>query len=329
MPMHASRPPHLHALPREPASLAVADLHLEENAARLLARLAADGFCILRLPALSAAGLRRAAGALGDWLRDTPRKVKARLVLGGGAGAGAGAGAGSARGWVELPAKQLLELDERGLGASADMEQLQATFSKVQGAATGLRRAWGLRSSTDHRGVAAVFSPLRKSVHGHPISILPPQFLRNVLKAWALLDGGCRASLGALAGPLRARADALWSLADPVPLPDGAGGSSILHASRYNAAAAAAAAAGGPVVGGAGAAPTGVEAHVDRGLLTLVAQASPGLEVRAPGGAWRRVHAADDEAVLMAGWALEWASAGALKAAEHRVVRGGEEGAGG
>jgi hypothetical protein len=66
----------------------------------------------------------------------------------------------------------------------------------------------------------------------------------------------------------------------------------------------------------------GCEAHIDRGLLTLVSSDSAaGFEVYYKGlGCWVPVELPSDELLVMVGYTLMTATAGALPACRHRVV---------
>ena len=145
----------------------------------------------------------------------------------------------------------------------------------------------------------------------------------------------------ARAGPLNTSPAAFLALLDHKPLPQGATSSSILHANYYNTPTAAAAqvkpeprrtraaatsSTGQSCIGpsAAAAAPLhGSQAHHDRGLLTLVSSScSAGLEVQEPGGSgsWVPLVLGPDQLLVMVGYSLTVATAGALQTCMHRVV---------
>lgn len=147
------------------------------------------------------------------------------------------------------------------------------------------------------------------------------------------MDATCRAALSAINSQLRMQPHGLTSLLDELPLAPDRAGSCTLHISKYKAAAiqgaASSTAANAAAAPGEAAAADmhGTEAHVDRGLLTLVSSGEDGLEVLGPDGVWRRVVLGPGELALMPGWSLEFATAGAVAAAKHRVVsKGSDEG---
>lgn len=112
----------------------------------------------------------------------------------------------------------------------------------------------------------------------------------------------------------------LASLTDKLPLPRGAATASVLRACHYPAGAAAGA---GALRGGDGRALPGSEAEQEMGLVTLVfADTAEGLEVQSPSsGAWQRASVPPGCMALLPGLSLERATAGAVRAAVHRVVR--------
>ncbi|GAB4819768.1 hypothetical protein N2152v2_006814 [Parachlorella kessleri] len=115
------------------------------------------------------------------------------------------------------------------------------------------------------------------------------------------------------------------SLADMVetPLDTQSWSASLLHAFHYSTAAAADVADAAAVVDTPAEGPC--EAHVDRGLLTLVyAPEQAGLEVMDAYGKWHEVGPlGEDQVVLVPGHTLEYALCGLLPAAQHRVVAPG------
>ena len=90
-------------------------------------------------------------------------------------------------------------------------------------------------------------------------------------------------------------------LCEPVPLRPQRNGASLLSLFSYDT--------------GAGAA----EAYVDRGLLTIVSSAGPGLELRTFANSWRGMQLHHGEVVVLAGATLAAASGQRLQAAVHRV----------
>jgi hypothetical protein len=182
--------------------------------------------------------------------------------------------------------------------------------------------------------------------------------LHDAVQALSQFDEVARVVLSAVAraGPLNTSPAAFLALLDHKPLPQGATSSSILHANYYKQppappaaaavkerpkrgrAAAAATSSTGHSRIGSSAAPTaagqsggsiaellhGAQAHHDRGLLTFVnSSSSDGLEVQEAGsGSWQPLVLGPDQLLVMVGYSLTVATAGALPTCMHRVVSG-------
>jgi hypothetical protein len=182
--------------------------------------------------------------------------------------------------------------------------------------------------------------------------------LHDAVHALNQFDEVARVVLSAVAraGPLITSPAAFLALLDHKPLPQGATSSSILHANYYKqppappaaaakerpkrgrAAAAATSSTGHSRIGSSSAAATaagpsgvpiaellhGAQAHHDRGLLTLVSSSSSGgLEVQEAGsGSWQPLVLGPDQLLVMVGYSLTVATAGALPTCMHRVVSG-------
>ena len=118
---------------------------------------------------------------------------------------------------------------------------------------------------------------------------------RTVLSA---LNWSQRADAGGTGGP----APDLAALCEPVPLPPQRPGASLLSLFSYQAKVGAAA------------------EHVDRGLMTIIASTSAGLEVRSAGNSWQALKLEKNEVAVLVGATLAAATGQKLLAAVHRVV---------
>ena len=118
---------------------------------------------------------------------------------------------------------------------------------------------------------------------------------RTVLSA---LNWSQRADAGGTGGP----AADLAALCEPVPLPPQRPGASLLSLFSYQAKVGAAA------------------EHVDRGLMTIIASTSAGLEVRGAGNSWQALELEKNEVAILVGATLAAATGQKLLAAVHHVV---------
>lgn len=273
----------------QPSSLFAEEDHLEAQH-----DLRRQGFAVVRPGARAARDLDDALAAWRRFFAEVPRGDKERLALD---------KAGCGGGWLDLGGKEVFEVPlEYDATLRLPCDAVVPTLA-VRSKASCACCAAACSSRTLNACACAT-----EKLHQ------PPHRTNSSLQqAMSVVDAACRTALGALGRELSMQPCGLLGLLDELPLKLGRTGSSLLHASCYSAAAADA--------GGSGAAVAGTEAHTDRGLLTLIVQSAEDLEVRRPGGGeWQRVALQPGEAMLLPGWSLEAATAGAITAAEHRVV---------
>ncbi|XP_010277317.1 PREDICTED: uncharacterized protein LOC104611796 isoform X2 [Nelumbo nucifera] len=139
-----------------------------------------------------------------------------------------------------------------------------------------------------------------------------PPCMADVFKC---LGKAARAALSAIAKHLRLRSDVFNHLLDDTPLPANEASSSVLvaaysHPSLQN---------GKGVIGGGK--PT-MNCEVEKGLLTLIASDSPGLQVCDPNSRWYLADGGSGpgDLLLLIGKALSHATAGLRPAASYRAV---------
>ncbi|KAK9804783.1 hypothetical protein WJX72_005156 [[Myrmecia] bisecta] len=131
--------------------------------------------------------------------------------------------------------------------------------------------------------------------------------------AFAALDNLPRFILDALAQSpqIDMPASLLATLADDVPLCRDAVSSSVLSGLRYVKPSTPSTPSSIVTPGG--------EAHVDKGLLTIVYDNQPGLQVQSSTGEWQDVVLGKDQIAVFAGHTLERATFGLIPTALHRV----------
>ncbi|XP_024368287.1 uncharacterized protein [Physcomitrium patens] len=138
----------------------------------------------------------------------------------------------------------------------------------------------------------------------------PPPCMPEVFRCFGKTS---RASLSAIAHYLRLRGDAFGQLLDDLPLVKGEISSSVLTATAFHTSG-----SGDKSVIGY----SGTPDEVEKGLLSLIASDTPGLQVKDPNGHWYLADTAmgPGDLLLITGKTLEQATAGVRKAGLFRVV---------
>jgi isopenicillin N synthase-like dioxygenase len=149
---------------------------------------------------------------------------------------------------------------------------------------------------------------------GCAAALTPELLQRGAQLVLTVLGAAGRAVLAALGRRLKPHRD-LAAFCEPAPLEPGALGVSVLRVLEYDALPDADHAAGAP----------SAEAHVDGGLLALIASHEAGLEIRGhgAGGSWAPLPLRRGEVAILAGATLQAATGDAVQACMHRVAAQG------
>lgn len=139
---------------------------------------------------------------------------------------------------------------------------------------------------------------------------LPPPCMSDVFRC---LGKASRIALGAICRHLRLRSDAFYSLLDDCPLPDENASSSVLVATHFHDSGSNMRNSNGP---------EGCLQEFEKGLLTLIASDSPGLQVCDCNGHW---YLADlglraGDLLIITGRCLQHVTAGIRRACAYRVA---------
>jgi len=134
---------------------------------------------------------------------------------------------------------------------------------------------------------------------------------KSIHDCYALLNSLSRDIAAAIGSTLHLHSSHFDMLLDERPLKVGSKSTSTLQSFRYTS------------IEGQPMAPD----HVDKGLLTLVACQKPGLEIKLPtsAGNWQPIEQKRGCIVAFAGHTMEFATAGLIKAVQHRVIAGKPE----
>eukprot|EP00250_Pteridium_aquilinum_P014354 c21933_g1_i1 orf=716-2584(+) len=141
---------------------------------------------------------------------------------------------------------------------------------------------------------------------------LPPPCMSDVFRC---LGKASRIALGAICRHLRLRSDAFFSLLDDCPLPDDNPSSSVLVATHFHDS-------GSNIRSSSGSSGSeGCPQEFEKGLLTLIASDSPGLQVCDTNGHW---YLADmglraGDLLIITGRSLQHVTAGVRRACAYRV----------
>ncbi|KAK9804918.1 hypothetical protein WJX72_012019 [[Myrmecia] bisecta] len=155
--------------------------------------------------------------------------------------------------------------------------------------------------------------PHKQVYDARPGRALPAALASSVGQGFATLDMLARLILTALAQSpqINMPASLLATLADDMPLTNDAISSSVLSVLRYVKPST-------PSTPSSIVTPGGQE-HVDKGLLTIVYDDLPGLQVQSSTGEWQDVTLGKGQIAVFAGYTLERATCGLIPRALHRV----------